>query len=204
MAHAISRYLPDFDLAGAQIPERPAPALKPQPPVQDIAALVASAEERGRSEGRAAALHEAQETLALERARFAEQLSAERERWLSKESEQLSSQLTDAVQHLEEKLADSMARIITPFLSDGVRRQILDEFVANLSSLLEDRGKPVVTVRGPGDLLDALSDRIGSAAMAVSFVKADEPEVSAVVDDTMIETQFAAWGARLANAGESL
>ncbi|MGO4707474.1 hypothetical protein AB4072_17060 [Microvirga sp. 2MCAF38] len=205
MVHAISRYLMDFDLDAAVDPGHAANMKAPtsQSPSDDIAAQIAAAEERGRQEGRAKAQREAEDALAQERIRFAEERIAERSKWVADEAERLSSQLATAIEALETTLSATMARVILPFVTGGVHRHSLDDLATILTLLLKEKRGTTIVIRGPDDLLLGLSRRMELDGASIEFVNSDVADVSVVTNDTFIETQLTAWAARLGEAVQS-
>lgn len=204
MVSAIAEFLVEFPLDGSKEITPPAQSKQAKAPpavrVENTAELVREAEERGRREGRAEAQAELEHALAEERARSDERLAAERQAWVRDEANRLASQLASAIEALEGRLVERVARILTPFLIETLRSQMLAELRLALSTLLTDRQERIIRISGPEDLLSALSGELDKYQAAIEFVPGEGPDVSVVAGDTVIETQLAAWSQRLLQA----
>ncbi|WP_187371584.1 hypothetical protein, partial [Methylobacterium oryzihabitans] len=144
----------------------------------------------------------AEARLAAERAAFAEHLEAERRLWGEAQADPLAAGLAAALSEIEARLADRVAEALVPVLDGVLRLQAVEELRGLLARLLADPAHPAIRVTGPEDLLAALAARLGPEAGAVAFAPADGVEVRVTADRTVIETQLAAWGRRLAAAVE--
>ncbi|WP_162501608.1 hypothetical protein, partial [Methylobacterium crusticola] len=143
---------------------------------------------------------EAQAARAGEEAAFAARLAEARRRWSETEAESLAAGFAAALRSLEADLAARLARLLVPVLADALRARALAELAAALSRLLADPRHAAIRVSGPEDLLGALAARLGPQGAAVAFTPAEAPEVRVSADDTVVETQLAAWTGRLAAA----
>ena len=174
------------------------------PPVEDREALIAAAEARGREQGRAEALEETSVQAAIERAAqqalFEEGLAQARRDWSEAQGEALAVGFTAAMQALDTALSDRVARLIAPVLGQALQRQALDELGAALRRILAEPQRPAVRVRGPEDLIAALSTRLGGLAAGIAFEAEAGPEVSVSAGETVIETELAAWSRLIAAA----
>ena len=81
-----------------------------------------------------------------------------------------------------------------------MRQQALNELTTTLASVLADRRTTTIRIAGSEDLLAGLSERLGAGRAAIEYVVTDQPDVSVMLDDALIETQLSAWTARLADA----
>ncbi|MEH3147643.1 MAG: hypothetical protein PGN34_20370 [Methylobacterium frigidaeris] len=203
------RAAPPAEAASAAVAVAPAPARAAILTAEEREALLREGEERGRraalaeAQAALAAAGEAAEArLAAERAAFAERLEAERRSWGEAQADPLAAGLSAALGDIETRLADRVAEALVPVLDAVLRRQAADELRAVLARLMADPDHPAIRVAGPEDLLTALAARLGPEAGAVTFVPGDGVEVRVTADRTVIETQLAAWGRRLAAAVE--
>ena len=180
---------------------RPAPVARP---VEDREALIAAAEARGREQGRAEALEEASVQAVLERAAqqalFEEGLAQARRDWSEAQGEALAAAFAAAMQALDAALSERVARLIAPVLGQALQRQTLDELGAALRRILAEPQRPAVRVRGPEDLIAALSARLGGLATGIAFEADAGPEVNVSAGETVIETELAAWSRLIAAA----
>ena len=220
MAPVFARHLPDFsaEAPAATAPEPLAVLLRsarrsaePPPPAaapvqEDRAALLREAEERGRLLGRAEAAAETAAALeaALPQAEAAaeERLNLARAEWARAEAAILAEGLAAALRGLEERLTDRAARVLLPLLDERLRAQAVDELRAALVRLTADGAKPAIRASGPQDLLAALARALGPLADGIAFAPDEAPEVRVTADETVIETQLAAWGRSLLAAVE--
>ena len=204
MAHVLSRYLTEFQLDPAEkkqglLTGKPVPP-RPAEPLVNTEELIRAAEERIRRQMQEAARQEIETAVAAERARAEENLAAERKKWSEAEAERLSIQLSEAFKKLEKTIIDSVARILSPFLAEVWRSQMIDELETTLRTLLTDKQHTHLKISGPEDLLSALSERLGTYGAAIEFAFNAEPDVKVLANDTIIETQLNAWTSRLAEA----
>ncbi|WP_407524590.1 hypothetical protein [Methylobacterium oryzisoli] len=220
MAPVFARHLPDFSAEAPAAPaaeplavllrsarrsaEPPPPAPAPAP--EDRGALLREAEERGRLLGRAEAAAETAAALeaALAQAEAAadERLRLARDAWTRDEAVILAEGLAAAMRGLEERLTDRAARVLLPVLDERLRAQAVDDLKAALVRLTADRVKPAIRASGPQDLLAALARALGPLAEGIVFSPDEAPEVRVTADETVIETQLAAWGRSLLAAVE--
>lgn len=202
MTSAIAQYLPDFGLGVSCGKELPIPPkrvqVQPEEAVEDTASLIQAAEERVRTEERASAQRELEIAIASEKAKADQRVAEERLKWVREEAAALASQLKAALEALEVKLADKVASIMTPFLVDTLHRQAIDEFKIMLSSLVAEGQGAAIRICGPEDILSALVTELETSKIAIEYRVNDEPDVSAKINDTVIETQLQKWIGRLA------
>ncbi|NIX75003.1 arylamine N-acetyltransferase [Microvirga terricola] len=200
MVSAISRYLIDFQVDGAfdnlvhQERERDS-----SEPIEDTASLVREAEERVRKEERANSQAKFDEAIAVERARADQILAASREEWIRDESEKLAIELSGSLRAIEGSLISRIARLLAPFLTERMCARVLDDLRATLMGLA-DGGGVSMTIRGSEDLLSALKEKLGNCLPAAEFVPDGTSEIRVAMGDAVIETQFATWTQRLADA----
>ncbi|MCW2316274.1 hypothetical protein SAMN06265338_106210 [Rhodoblastus acidophilus] len=144
-------------------------------------------------EGREAARHE----LVEERARLREQIEAqaaqERAKWAMTEGERLFEAHRAAFADFEQRCAQSVANILRPFLTQSVITRVTDELVRNLEVLFASRTHALFEISGPSDLLDALKAKFEGRSASIAYALSDSIDVRVRVEDTIIETQLAAW-----------
>jgi hypothetical protein len=204
MANAIAQYLTEFHLDPsrdtAPFFQAKPPRPEPQEVIVDTAALIRAAEEKGREEGKAIAQQGFDVALAAEKTRADERVVEERTKWAQEEGARMAAQFVDAFHTLETKLTDSVACILTPFLTDALRRQVVDDLRDTLLSLFTVKQITTIKITGPEDLLAMLSGRLGSYEASVEYIVNDQPDVTVAANDTLIETQLNAWISRLSEA----
>ena len=158
----------------------------------------AKAEERGRQAGRAEALAEMERTREQDRADFERRL-AEREREIAENTANaLADRLTAGFARIEASIGEPVGRVLARFLDGAVRDRAIDELSQTVTSLLSGNGAVRVKAVGPEALIGRLRGRLADYGEAVAYAVADGADITIAVDDTVVETQIAAWAARLA------
>ncbi|MET3414849.1 hypothetical protein [Methylobacterium sp. 1030] len=174
--------------------DRPLPQAEPAP---DVEALIRAARDEGRRAGEARGALLVEQALAAQAQAHAAAGAAERNRWVEDEAAVLGAAFAEQIQALEARLARSTARVLLPFLAEGLRREALREVEALVSPLTEEGRCTTLTLSGPEDLVSALAARLGVAPNALVIRFDAGPDVRVQVDDTVIETRLQAWGERL-------
>lgn len=221
----LSRYLPHFGVDGTSRPsgfegagQRPPVAVEladraaPQPRAatfsQEEVSLAVSQAVRDATAKMIAELAASEAARREDQERFtatlAERLATARSEWTETEADRLATSMGDAFAALEARISDVLARILIPFVSGAMRDRALDEAKQAIGGLLSQplpagSTPPVITVRGPQDLLAALKERLG-APEGVVFCAAPGAEIEASCADTLIETRLGAWADRLTAA----
>lgn len=184
--------------------KRLVPAAPAQPPPPDLDAIAAAARDEGRREGEALAARAAQAALAAEREAAAAALAETRRSWVAAEAAVLASALTEQIQAAEARLADSLARVLRPFLTEALRQDAVREVRALLTSLAADDRAGTVTIAGPADLTEALARHLDLPPGRLTVVGDGRPDLRIRMNGTLIETRLQAWGERLAALVEDL
>ncbi len=158
---------------------------------------IADAYARGHQDGVELARSEWAENLASERARAEACLVEQRSRWVAEEGHRLAELLTTAIGDLEASIAASIVSVLRPFLSAELRQRAVASLCESIRTLLAHNPDARLRITGPGDLLDQMRLRLGAVAMAVDYEPADTVDVRVCSGRTVIETEIAAWMARL-------
>jgi len=204
-AHPVARYLVQFDSPQpAEVPGENHHAAKcpeePEPEVPSV--LLQAAREEGKAEGYAKAQAEYEAKIQQEQAAHAAHLAAERDRWVRQEGERLSGSIKAIFAEIEAKLAGSVMRVLTPFVTDALRHRTVDLLSGHIRILLDGGQNPLVEIHGPEDLLNALREKLGAAAAAISYFPEDSADVRIIADQTLIESQLEAWHERIKSLAE--
>ncbi|SEE94619.1 hypothetical protein SAMN05444161_8034 [Rhizobiales bacterium GAS191] len=168
---------------------------------EELARKLEEATTQGREEGRAIAAAAFEADLADERAQLEGRIVSARQAWLAEEGERLGAALGVAVSQLQTEMADSVARILKPFLAFALREQMLVSLSETMKGLLTEE-KAFLKVSGPEDLLDALRDRLGPGEASIAYEVAAGVEVSVIADHTVIESRLQAWVDRFNQAAD--
>jgi len=172
--------------------QSPAPATE-APPVN----LLDDAYRRGHAAGVA----EGDARVAEERVRSAIRLGEERAKWSDQQAATIVGGFETACREIETNIASSVARILLPFLADAVRDKAIGSLVEQIAALTGNSPVPVFKITGPGELLDLVRSQLQTARRTgIEYEAADTFEVRVVADQTVIETQIAAWSERLNEA----
>ena len=168
------------------------------PPPPDLDAIAAAAREEGRREGEAQARQAAQAAAGAERAAAEAALVEARRLWVEAESAALAAAVTAQLQALETRLAESLTRVLRPFLTEALRHEAIDALQATLATLAADEAAGTLAVTGPADLVEALARRLDLPPGRLTITTDGGPDLRIRVNGTVIETRLQAWGERLA------
>jgi hypothetical protein len=173
--------------------------LREAPPDPDIEARIAEAFDRGFRDGLAAARAEDAETLAQERARQKEQALVERLDFQLNEYAQFADVIATGLAEIEQRIASSVARILAPFLTNELSKQVIDELCDNLARLRAGGSSGLIKIRGPERLLGALRDRASFLPVDVEFVAEDGVEATIEAQHTTIRSELQPWADLIAS-----
>ncbi|WP_139315297.1 hypothetical protein [Mongoliimonas terrestris] len=180
-------------LGAAEGPARPEAHPDPMPLVE-AAVAAAVGEERARAAA-AAALAAA----AADEARSAA-VEAARRQWSETEGARLGRAIADGFTALERTLSDAAGRALAPVLAAGQRALMLAAFQDSVRTLLSDPDGRPFHIIGPPDLLAAVAAACPGLDGRATLEAGAGPELVVEADPTRIETRFAAWADRLAEA----
>ena len=218
MNAAIGKLLPQFDANGrtrpAEKPKAPEPKTlestarqkevrrEPQSaPAPRLEAPQPNLLDEAYRRGYAAGLAEGNAGLAEERVRSAVRLGEERAKWSDQQAVAIVNGFGAACRELETNIANSVARILQPFLADAVRDKAVEALVEQISALTCSSPVPVFRISGPGDVLERVRAQLQAAGRTgVEYQQDATLEIRVVADQTVIETQMQAWTARLKEA----
>ncbi len=199
IAHPVARYLVQFGLKEEVVPVESFDGLlqplssKVEEPEENREALLEAAREEGRSEGRAAAQAFFETILANQKRDYEKRLGEERKSWAGEEGARLSLCLRNAIAQFEGRLAECVDAVLRPFLIESLRRQMIDELIADIGVLLASDENPVIEISGAADLLAALQSQLTSTQAAIDYKPNDSIDVRIVAHNTIIESQLRAW-----------
>ena len=209
MARPVAHYLEQFE-------KEPEPEPVPQPgrggdfapiplspqdvseaPADDSLLQLEAARESGRAEGLEAARREFAAELEQALQLHREQLAAARRKWSEEESTTLRASLTAGLTEMETRLAQSLSKVITPFVVDVLRKQMIEELTETIAVLIGSNETISIKIDGPADLLDFLRDKLAEVPARIEYEVTEGVDVSVRAEQTMIETQLSAWIARI-------
>jgi len=182
----------------ALTPKRADTSAAPPPPPPDLDAIAAAARAEGRREGEAAAQEAAAAEAAAEREAAAAALAQARQHWVEAESTILASAIADQARALEQRLAESLTRVLRPFLTEALRQEAIRDLHATLASLVADDQAGTLAVTGPADLVEALVQRLDLPPGRIAVTPHGSPDLRVRLNGTLVETRLEAWGERVA------
>lgn len=182
------------DLAHDQLTEaEPAQEISSEPAV-NIEDLVEKAVQKERD---AAAIRQ-ENALLDQKAAFVESIKLARQAWVAEESSAISAALEAAIADMQQSIEDKLGDVLAPFVTERFCAQAISEVADLIRSAVNTESELNVCVAGPGDLVQAISTSL-SGIITLNVKDNTEPEVTAYVNDAMIETRFTEWGAKLKN-----
>lgn len=173
-----------------------------EPPPQNDAALAADlaweervedAYARGVEHGKAAADAEIATLLAEQSAVSEQSLAAARKSWCEEEGPRLAEQIRSAIADMENRIAQSVERVLKPFLAQAVRNEAIGQLRAIVQELIGTNPGMTLEVSGPEDLLAAVRTSLPPSVAAVSYVANDASDVQIKAGASIVETRIAAW-----------
>ncbi|MFN4009134.1 MAG: hypothetical protein ACK4K8_04170 [Pannonibacter sp.] len=177
-----------------------------RPPEPTMEERLAAEYARGVRTGRQAARLEVEAELETRVEALQIEAEAARLAHQQEEAERLGENLAEALEHLESTIAETVERVLLPFLEEAVAARAVESFRAALAEILTGAGtdRRLIEVSGPEHLLPRVVEGLGSRQDRVKLVAGEGPEVRAVLEDTVIETQIADWLGRIRSAREQV
>jgi ATP phosphoribosyltransferase len=181
--------------AARMIPVEAPQAPKPRAasPPEDLEQQIDRAFEQARQQGLAAARSEMEVALAKDRAERDERELADRLAFRATEYAKLASKITEGLKEIETKTADSVARILKPYLTELHQKQAEQALLDCLSSILTSRSQDLVKIVGPKEKLDQLAQKLSPYTVSIEYAPSDVIDFSVVAQHTVFETQMAAF-----------
>lgn len=177
-----------------------------RPPEPTVEERLAAEYARGVRTGRQAARLEVDAELEKRVEGLREEFETARRAYEQEAAEMLGETLADSFEQLETRLAEATERVLLPFLGEAVTGRALESFRTALTEILTGGGtdRRTIVVSGPEALFPLITDGLGPLQDRVQLVPGEGPEVRAVLDDTVIETQIADWLDRIRSAREQV
>lgn len=205
----IGSYLTKFDSGDAEIDS--IPAVAETAPVFDLDAHMPSREdflaeerEKAREEARVALEREYEVKLAderqafeKEREAFDQRLEALRAAWVEEEGTRIAKAIHQDIEARFENIRESLARILTPFLTHNALTHSLEDFIGAVRSAALDQTNPLVELQGPPDLLEVARERLSQEQISLRTIETNSVDIAARINSTLIETRMEEWVRRL-------
>ena len=186
---SIAHYLRDFGPAGGSSLGRAE---------QSRAGEIEQAVARGVEQGQAAIRANLEAKLEYQQKQFDIALAAERQARQA-EAVKFAAAFAAGLMSLERTIADSVGRLLQPFLAARAHTQALADLRAALLALLGKEPGIALTISGPEHLLACLRETLPEAA--ISYVANSDCEIRVAGNETIVETRLGAWLAGLEEAG---
>ena len=168
-------------------------AREPAAPPPDIEERLSEAYHRGVQEGLDAARAEAATARALERAEIQKRVVVDRLDFQMNEYAKLAESISQGLKEVERRIADSVEKILKPFLHAAVTSRAVDEIGVSLARLSSAGLPPLLRISGPEPLLKLLKERVGALAVEVDYVPDAQIEIKVEAGHTTIATELGAW-----------
>jgi hypothetical protein len=203
MTTAFSQYLPHFALdavGGIDLKGRVKPLGSAEPARRDIDAI-AEAEARGRLEGAEAARIEFERRRTEDQSDFEFRLTDLKQKWVEVTAAAVSAQIEAGIAAIDASVSGHVACVLVRILDSALQQRAIAEVSQIVAAMIASGTAARIRITGPEALLARLRDQAASKGAAIEYVTvADKPDVSVMIDDTIIETQLAAWGERITAA----
>jgi flagellar biosynthesis/type III secretory pathway protein FliH len=184
------------------------PPSAPAAEEEEAARLAAAREEgfrEGLAEGRRHAEEECSARLEAMQTAHAEELAARERLWADQLARDLARRVDDGLSRVMRELETILAEMLAPVLATAVRERAVADFARVLAGLAAAEGEPspalVLTVRGPRELLEALTARLPDIGL-----KTERDDTATDLEirlrDTVVRTRLAEWRRRLEQALE--
>lgn len=154
---------------------------------------IAEAHARGVDEGRQAAEAEALADLEEQRASQEQALAAARQSWCEGEGPLLAKMIETAIGEMKERIAESVERILRPFIAQSVRDQAIAQLSSVIAELVASTPGVALEISGSEDLLDCVRASLPASVANVSYVTTGTAEVHIKAGASIIETRIADW-----------
>ena len=109
----------------------------------------------------------------------------------------LANRFGEFEQHLVELVSNSAARILGIALTEDIQAKAIETLGAAITDAVRDREAVRIRIQGPLSLYEALQPRLGDLAARVDFTETAGLDLSAAIDDTLVETRLSEWSASL-------
>ncbi|KAB2943233.1 MAG: hypothetical protein K8F92_10785 [Hyphomicrobium sp.] len=159
----------------------------------DWAERVEEAHARGIEEGRKAAEAETIARLEEQKAALEQSLATARMSWCEEQGPRIAEQIGMAVRDLEDRIAESVERVLRPFLAEAARDEAIRQLRAIVEELIATNPGITLEISAPEDLLSTVRASLSASVVTVSYVVNEACDVQLKAGASIIETRIAAW-----------
>ncbi|KFB09182.1 hypothetical protein [Nitratireductor basaltis] len=191
--------LPDFAHAIPVTPRAPAPRAQ-QPQRNDAAVAERRIEEataKAREEAIAELTDRHQAELAAIRAHHEEEILSLQQQLGAKMAIALINSLQTSEQRVMDAAGEMTARVLGLALTEKLQQKALEEFTARLQDALKDEETLRIRIEGNAVMLEALRGRLGDRAHQFELIETTNPELSAEINESLLETRLYEWSRQL-------
>ena len=203
MVSPLARHLTRFTPEISDVILAPEPDL-PEPQVTLAVADLETRLHQARAHARAEALAESDRTIAQmtsdHQMAVANAVAAARADWVASQAADLDASCRAAVNDLRDLMCSRVADILRPVLDEAVTARALLGLSDAMDRLVADPSHPVLTIRGPGDLIAALKAARGETS-GVLYEDAATVEIKMTAEGALVETKLGAALALLRTPG---
>lgn len=186
------------DFSAALVPEPPVDELLPEfmkQQAEEIARVSEDAFQSGFAAGRESASEESASLIARMEAQFEERLADARAAWNQELASHLTSEIETGIGEISSRIQESVASLLEPWLTQELHQQVMREFNSAIDRAIQNGSK--IEFSGPEQIIQALAERLENRRVAIELAPQETTSLRAKIDDVLIETDFAAWIARL-------
>ncbi len=168
--------------------EKPAPA-----PVEDRMA----AQNAAIAEALAAAQSAFEASRAADLAAFEQRLAERETEILASIGETLARQAGAGLEAIEERIGLQVGTVLMRFLDHAVRERAVGELTETVAALIAGGTATRIRIAGSAALTERVAAAIAPLGVPVERADSDAAEISMTIDETVVETNIAAWMDRL-------
>ena len=155
------------------------------------------------AEALAAAQAEFDATRTTDRAEFERRLAERETEILASVGDALSGQVSEGLAAIEERVGRHVGTVLLRFLDHAVHERAVSELIEAVSALVTGGTATRVRIAGPAALVERVGAAIASTGVPVERAESSAADVSVIIDETVVETNIAAWMDRLMAQAEA-
>lgn len=111
----------------------------------------------------------------------------------------LADVIATGLVEIEQQIAATVSRILAPFLTSELTKQIVDQLCANIARLRAGGSPGLIKICGPERLLEKLRERVSALPVDVEFIVEDNVEATIEAQHTMIRSELQPWADLIAS-----
>ncbi len=151
-----------------------------------LQAAFADGERAGRDAERNLARQQIQEA----EGRVSAQIEQARAQWAMELGGTLAEQFAAATFSARAEIEEAVAAILGPIVEQRQAARTIAAFAARTSAIVADKRATTITLRGPKDVIGKVAERLQAEDIRLDLVVADEPFVTAEIDETLVRARL--------------